>query len=581
MKSKSNVISRRDFLKGASAGAVGVAAITILGGCAPSVNTPAPEVTQSPTTSAQSQSTEPWYGTAPEIADSEITETLETEILICGAGHAGMIAALAAADQGAKTLVIEKNPTFGVLRSWLGVVGSKAQNDAGVKIDKTEIVQDIARYGSNYVDQKLIQVWANESGEAIDWLGGKLAEYNVTHVSEYDIGTGYAGIYKCWPTHTKFLVPPKEGEPPGLPDIRTPLTDKAQKLGAEFKFSTPLVKLIRESGDAGKVTGVIAKNADGKYIKVNASKAVLICTGGYGDDLELLRKLNPSAVNVTTMTTAYPGDKGDGIKAGIWAGGVKAEYAAAMLFNRGFVVPGTKAGLPFAVANGILDGINIGSQPFLKVNMDGKRYCSESVPYDFVLYPLENEKNGVQVIIWDANYWQNIESFHTIGCSRMVPSTSVPATGEGMGKDYVAGFIAAKLGAGVIQQADTIEELATKLQLPPENLKATVEKYNTMAAAGVDTEFGKDAKDLIAVNAPPFYGATVAGQLLTTMDGLKINTNMQVLDASNNVIEGLYAAGDVAGGFFAHNYPELAVGIAAGKSLTFSRHAVLHILGKL
>jgi succinate dehydrogenase/fumarate reductase flavoprotein subunit len=568
-------LSRRNFMKGAAL-ATGAG---ILAGCAPNVGTPAPEVTQPTESTTVIQPGEPWYGIAPEIAEAEITDTVETEILICGAGHAGMIAALAAAEQGAKTLVIEKNPSFGVLRSWIGAVGTKAQIAAGALIDRNEIVQDLARYGSNYVDQKLIQVWADESGEAVDWLAGMLAEYNVTHVSEYDIGSGHVGIYKSWPTHTKYLVPPKEGEAPGLPDIRTPLTEKAQSLGAEFMFSTPLVKLVQEGGN--KVTGAIAKNADGKYIKINASRAVLLCTGGYGDDLELFNKLNPSAVKVITMTTAYPGDNGDGIKAGIWAGGVKNEYSACMIFNRGFVPPGTKAGLPFAIAQGIFDGLNIGSQPFLKVNMDGKRYCSESVPYDYVIYPLENERNGVQVIIWDANYWQNIESFHTIGCSRMVPSTSVPATGEGMGPEYVAGFIAEKLGSGAIQQADSIEELATKLQLPPQALKATVEKYNQMAAAGVDDEFGKDATDLIALEKAPFYGATVAGQLLTTMDGLIINSDMQVLDANHDVIEGLYATGDVAGGFFAHNYPELAVGVAAGKSLTFSRHAILHCLGKM
>lgn len=581
MKCNSKSISRRDFLKGASTGAAGVAAIGILGGCAPKVGTPVPEATQEPSAPIETLANEAWHGTAPEIADGDISETIETEILICGAGHTGMVTALAAVDQGAKTLVIEKNPSFGTLRSWLGVVGSKAQNAAGVKIDRNEIVQDLARYGSNYVDQKLIQVWADESGEAIDWLAEKLAEFKVTHVSEYDTGAGYAGIYKCWPTHTKFLVPPKEGEAPGLPDIRTPLTDKAKALGAEFKFSTSLVKIVRDDGGAGKVSGVIAQTADGKYIKINASKAVIICTGGYGDDLDLFARLNPSAVKVTTMTTAYPGTKGDGIKAGIWAGGKKDTHAAAMLFNRGFVTPGTKAGLPFAVAGGIFDGLNIGSQPFLKVNMDGKRYCSESVPYDFVIYPCENEKNGVHVLIWDANYWQNIEAFHTIGCSRMLPSTSEPPTGEGLGPGYVEGFIAEKMGAGAIQQADTIEALAEKLLIPPANLKATVDKYNAMAAAGVDDEFGKDAQDLIAVETPPFYGATVGGQLLTTMDGLKINTDMQVLDVDNNVIEGLYAAGDVAGGFFAHNYPELAVGVAAGKSLTFGRHAVLHCLGKL
>jgi succinate dehydrogenase/fumarate reductase flavoprotein subunit len=163
----------------------------------------------------------------------------------------------------------------------------------------------------------------------------------------------------------------------------------------------------------------------------------------------------------------------------------------------------------------------------------------------------------------------------------MVPSTTEPPTYEGLGKDYVDGFIAQGLKSGKIQQADTIEELASKLKVNADNLKATIENYNKMAAAGVDTEFGKPATDLIALNTAPFYGITVCGQILTTMDGLRINPDMQVLDADNKIIEGLYAAGDVAGGFFANCYPELVVGAAAGKSMTFGRHAVLHILGKI
>jgi hypothetical protein len=216
----------------------------------------------------------------------------------------------------------------------------------------------------------------------------------------------------------------------------------------------------------------------------------------------------------------------------------------------------------------------------MKVNMDGNRYCCESAPYDFSLYPLENEKNGVYCMIWDANYWQNADSFHTIGCSRLIGSPSVPATGEGQGQEATDAVIQGLIEAGMIQQADTIEDLAAKLMLPPDAFKATVERYNKMAAAGVDDEFGKPAKDLFALEKAPFYGATIGGWLLTTMDGLAINTNMQVLDAERNVIEGLYAAGDAAGGLFAHNYPELVVGIASGKSMTFGRHAILHALGK-
>lgn len=570
---KQGTINRRDFLKGAA-----IATSTgILAGCAPKVATQVLGTQESGVTAANNNG-EPWYGTAPDIQDSDIKETKETELLICGAGHTGMIAALAAAEQGLKTLVIEKNPTIGTVKTYIGALGTKAQNAAGVKMDRNEIVADVARYGSNHVDQKLIQVWADESGDTVDWLANMLSEYGITHVSEYDTGAGMHGVYKCWPTHTKFIAT-KEGTADQMGSVAPSVAKKAQALGAEFLFSTPLIKLVRENENSGRVTSAIARDKDGNYIKINASKGILIATGGYADNEQLFNLLNPCAASVTTFKWAQPGNMGDGIKAGIWAGGVKDKHPAAMLFDRGITKVGGKAGIPFA-SGGFMDIFTMGSQPFLKVNMDGKRYCSESTPYDFSLYPLENEKNGVFCMIWDANYWQHIESFHTMGCSRLVPSTSAPATGEGPGKEAVEAIIQGFLEEGLIQQANTVEELATKLNLPPNNLKATIGRYNQFAGAGKDEDFGKPVTDLLALNTPPFYGATIGGWVLTTMDGLHINTDMQVLDADSNIIEGLYAAGDVAGGFFAHNYPELAVGIACGKSMTFGRHAVLHIAGK-
>jgi succinate dehydrogenase/fumarate reductase flavoprotein subunit len=135
---------------------------------------------------------------------------------------------------------------------------------------------------------------------------------------------------------------------------------------------------------------------------------------------------------------------------------------------------------------------------------------------------------------------------------------------------------------GDIKKARTIEGLAKKLKLPVEVFKAEVERYNMMSHNGEDKDFGKPAKDLLPLTKPPYYGATNGGWLLTTMDGIRINDNMQVLDTKGNAIEGLYAAGDCAGGFFANNlYPELIVGVAVGKTMTFARHAVLHMTGKV
>ena len=103
-----------------------------------------------------------------------------------------------------------------------------------------------------------------------------------------------------------------------------------------------------------------------------------------------------------------------------------------------------------------------------------------------------------------------------------------------------------------------------------------------MARLGQDRDFGKDPDTLLPLTKPPYYGITNAGWLLTTMDGLRINTNIQVVDTKGNTIEGLYAAGDVAGGFFGDNlYPELCVGVAVGKTMTFARHAILHMTGNI
>jgi len=282
---------------------------------------------------------------------------------------------------------------------------------------------------------------------------------------------------------------------------------------------------------------------------------------------------------VSVLHYIQEGTIGDGIQAGIWAGGEKDKYPSAMVFDRGIAKPGEKADLPIR-KGGSFDSFFFGSQPFMKVNMDGKRFCNESVPYDVILNPLQNEKNGVACMIWDAKYWKHVQRFHTIGCSRMVPSTSKPKTHEGMGRFMNSGMILMMRLKGYIKKARTIEGLAKKLKLPVTELKSSIEHYNQMARLGEDKDFGKQAKDLLALKKAPYFGVTYGGWLLTTMDGLRINENTQVLDTKGNVIEGLYAAGDVAGGFFANNfYPELVVGVAVGKSMTFARHAILHMTG--
>ena len=133
--------------------------------------------------------------------------------------------------------------------------------------------------------------------------------------------------------------------------------------------------------------------------------------------------------------------------------------------------------------------------------------------------------------------------------------------------------------AGFVAQADTIEELAEKLELPPEELKATVDHYNELAYAGEDTDYGKEAYRLTPVDTAPFYGAKTTGFILCTLDGIVIDTNLNVIDTEGNPIPGLYVNGNDSGGYFSNSYPNLSTGMACGRTVTFGYLAGKYLAG--
>jgi hypothetical protein len=363
-----------------------------------------------------------------------------------------------------------------------------------------------------------------------------------------------------------------------LPDISKYLIQKTEEWGGEVRYETTMLQLIQDG--SGKVTGVIAEDGNG-YLQINAAKAVILATGGYEADHELLQKLNPGAYSICGFPMFTPGADGSGIKAGIWAGGQKDEIPTLMTFARAPIAPDAQFGFPYAGMTSWM-----GDQPFLKVNKRGERVCCETSPYDYPLHVAYHQPEGKIASIWDANYKDHIAQFHTIGCSRIMPSEStdpngVP-TGEGMGFEANDMMIGAALEAGILQQADTLEELAQKLLIEDVNaFVATVKRYNELAAKGVDEDYGKPSRDLIALDTPPYTGGYYGGHVLCTLDGLKINGDMQVMKVDQTgPIESLYAAGNCSGSMYAGTYPELFIGNAIARTITHARHAVLHILGK-
>ena len=517
-----------------------------------------------------------WLGSAPEIAESDITETVETEVLVCGVGTGGWITALTAAEGGAKVLAIERGAAPTKIKEDIGAINSRLQLESFAEfpefqIDKTEALQELVRYASGYVDSDLIKVWINESGETVDWL---------TYFLE---GTGHwfmqleGGIGdQKHPERDKAYATghsphPRDNKPDDV-DLNSDMLNHLTELGGELRCNTALVKLEQDA--SGKVTGIIAKDStDDHYVRINASKGVVIATGGYARNTDMMLALQPQTMKMKVDVPIGSAGDGSGIKAMLWAGGEMDPCHASMMFNRASCLPTETAGYETRGK-----WYWFGEQPFLKVNLNGKRFCNESGPYEFMLHSMYMQPNHTYCDIFDANCKQYAEQFDEVGCCRLFPFDNGAISNRGFDacwKEMTEGENS-HLEMGYLQKADTLEELAEKLNIPVDNFVESVKRYNELCKKGVDEDYGKSVHRMTPVDTAPFYGIRTCAWHLTTLDGVRINTDMQVIREDGTVIEGLYATGDCTGGVFANNYPNLFTGLACGRTMTFGRH-----IGKL
>ena len=511
-----------------------------------------------------------WLGEAPEIPESEITETLDTEVLVVGCGTGGWITAMTAAEEGAKVLVLEKREAPIEVRHDIGSIGSKKQlesiaNNPKYAIDKTEALQDIVRYASGYVDSDLIKVWADESAEMVDWLTDIL-ESTGWYTMDHEAGVGNVNDPGRDKAYATGHSPNKTANAPEDASTMGVFQAHCDELGVEFRCNAPLVKLDQDAN--GKVTGVIAQDAaDGHYIRVNASKGVIMCTGGYATNTDMMQALQPMTLKMKINIPAGSTCDGSGIKAMLWAGAAFDPTHASMMFNRACCRPDETAGYQ---TNGKM--FWFGEQPFLKVNLNGKRFCNESGPYEFMLHSMYMQPYHTYCDIFDSNSEKYAEQFDEVGCCRLFPFDNGAPSNNTFARVWPT-VTEQLVEDGYVVKADTIEDLAKGLNIPADALKATVERYNELAAKGVDEDYGKEQHRLTPVDQAPFYGVRVGAWHLTTLNGCRINTDMQVIRDDGSVIEGLWATGDCTGGFFAHNYPNLFTGLACGRTMTFGRRA--------
>ena len=506
-----------------------------------------------------------WLGKPPEIDEKSIAKTRETDILVVGCGTGGMFAVAAAAEAGAKVIGIDRFATGTGIRNDLGALNSRYQKAWGTKIDKFDFVTMATQYAAGHLSQDLVKLFCEKSGEAIDWYGDRLKERGVELWHESGDKVDQSRYEHFAIGHSPRWRGTDDGTGKRLDGNRI-LFDYAVSKGAEFDFNTRMLKLEKK---AGRVTGCIARDGDGKYVRYVAKKGVVVATGGYAQNYRMMEALQPWNLRIIGRNGAMPGAHGDGIRACLWAGAKMDETHSMMMFDRCALRPDQKTGIETAKSgdNGFFW---MGSQPWLKVNADGQRFMNESGTYENILHADEYQKGHCHYTLFDSNWTTYAEQFKMHGCSRLYPfeNGADPNNSYEVVRDRMLPGLLAK---GFVVKADTIEELARKLGLPAEELKRTVDRYNDLARKGVDEDYGKESFRLTPVDKAPFYGSKNTGYVLCTMDGIQIDTHMNAIDTDGNPIPGLYVIGNDSGCYFANEYPNLATGMACGRTVTFGR----------
>jgi len=482
----------------------------------------------------------------PPIPSKNIKERITADVVVVGAGISGLTAALSAAEAGAKTLLLEKGPTFSVRGLHNAAIASRLQKEAGLKTDRDQVISTIMEFGTYRSDQKIVKLWADNCDKVMDWLLDMAEAARIKVVLDPTTKPWY---FPNYPLIHVFM--PKFQE-----TLAEMLQSNGQRLGVDFHFKTPAVRLLREG--KGRVTGVITQTSEGDYTRFDASKAVVLCTGDYGNDRQMVEKYCDWRV-FSRLKCAYEPvyepslNTGDGHKMGLWIGAaIDDPPHSAMFFD-------------FAAWNrrGLF---NLARQPWLYVNSNGERFMNEDLPWGYECAQILQQPDDVAWSVWDAKHDQEVPKMGSQCCKNMGPPTYL----------WDPKQLDEAVGKGHVLTASAIEELAQKMKVPPVPFMSTVARYSELARQGKDLDFGKYPDRLTTIEKPPFYACQMEARYMVILSGLKINTKLQVLDTERNVIPGLYAAGNVSGSFFGNVYPTTVPGLTHSRAWTFGRLAGLN-----
>ena len=419
------------------------------------------------------------------------------DVIIVGAGGAGLAAAITAAEDGASVIVLEKMSNVGgntlISGGEMAAPGNWQQEKQGIADDVETFYNDILKGGDNEGDPALIRVLAENALDGALWLRD---DVNVTF-EDYMLFFGGHSVMRS-------LVPLNAS---GVELIQK-LNAKAEAAGAVIHKNTAATKLEMTDGRVNTVKATF----NGQEITYTANKGVILATGGFGSNIEMRKQYNPK-MDEKILSTNSVGSTGDGI--------VMAQELGAQVVDmqhiQTYPTCDVETGALLYVGDVRLEGRSI------LVNLEGKRFVEELERRDVISFAVTEQTGGVSYMFWDEASMQ---------------ASGVAASHQQEYDDLIR--------RGKLVKADTMEEACAFFGINCDELKATVERYNQYAADGKDLEFNKRGT-LTAFGEGPYYIMVSTPAIHHCMGGLKINTDAQVITTEGAVIPGLFAAGEVTG----------------------------------
>jgi fumarate reductase flavoprotein subunit len=446
---------------------------------------------------------------APKPAGQQAAE--QADVVVIGAGAAGMTAAITAHDAGAKVIVLEKQPITGgnsmLAAGGMNAAETKYQKELGIQDSVDLMFQDTMKGGNNLNDPELVKILAKNSAGSIDWLTS--------------IGADMSEVGMMAGASAKRRHGPKGGKAVGAHLIDT-LRSNAAERKIDVRVNSKVVKILED--DKGKVTGVQVEGKHRGLYTINA-KAVVLTAGGFSANPEKVALYRPEFKGMTTSN--QPGATGDGLELGAAAGGELKDMKEIQIH------PSVSAGSKILITEAVR------GNGAIVVNQEGKRFMNELTTRDKASAAILAQTGKMAYLVFDEGVRQSLKQ--------------------------IEGYFHLEL----VKEGETPEALAKAINVPPGALKATIEAYNQAFDKKDDAEFKRP--DLPrALRTPKYYAIAIKPGIHYTMGGLKINSSTQVIAKDGKPIAGFYAAGEVTGGV--HGTNRLG-GNSISETITFGRIA--------